>query len=378
MPGLTIGGVERVMLELAKSFCKKGIVVDLVVSDASGPLKNAIPSGVQVIDLKARRVLWSFPRLVKYLRKCRPDAIISAKDYQNIVVLWAVKFSDVVTKTIVTTHIDVSVDWKQSKGLKSRLIPYLVRYCYPWADHVVTVSQGARNSLAKIAGLPMEKIKVIYNPVLTPELLVKADEPLDHPWFAPEEPPVVLSVGRLTEQKDYTTLIQAFALVRKERSARLMILGDGEDRPKLEALVQELGLEGEVALPGFVDNPYKYMKRAKVFVLSSKWEGLPTVLIEALACGCPVVSTDCPSGPAEILEGGKWGPLVPVGDVHSLAKAILQVLERPPDRELLRKRGLEFHVERAVQQYLELLRAYPNNPAARRAMRAQAKCRKAM
>jgi len=355
MPGLTIGGVERVMLELAKGFCKKGIVIDLVVSDASGPLKNTIPSGIQLIDLKARRVLWSFPRLVKYLRKRRPDAIISAKDYQNIVVLWAVKFSGVVTKAIVTTHIDVSVDWKQSKGLKSRLIPYLVRYFYPWAEHVVTVSQGAKDSLSKMARLPREKIKVIYNPVITPEVLVKADEPLDHPWFAPEEPPVVLSVGRLTEQKNYTTLIRAFALVRKKRSARLMILGDGEDRPKLEALVQELGLEGEVALPGFVENPYKYMKRAAVFVLSSKWEGLPTVLIEALACGCPVVSTDCPSGPAEILEGGKWGPLVPVGDAHSLAEAIVQVLERPPDRELLRKRGLEFNVERAVQQYLELL-----------------------
>jgi glycosyltransferase involved in cell wall biosynthesis len=355
MPTLTIGGVERVMLELAQGFCKEGLMVDLVVSDASGLLKKAIPKGVRLIDLKSRRVLWSIFRLVKYLREYSPDVTISAKDYQNIVVLWAVKFSGVATKAVVTTHIDVSVDWKQSKGLKSRLIPYLVRYCYPWADHVVTVSQGARNSLAKIAGLPMEKIKVIYNPVITPELLVKADEPLDCPWFAPKEPPVLLSVGRLTEQKDYTTLIRAFALVRKERSARLMILGDGEDRPKLEALVQELGLEGEVALPGFVDNPYKYMKRSAVFVLSSKWEGLPTALIEALACGCPVVSTDCPSGPAEILEEGKWGPLVPVGDAHSLAKAIVQVLERPPDRELLRKRGLEFSAERAVQQYLELL-----------------------
>jgi glycosyltransferase involved in cell wall biosynthesis len=134
-----------------------------------------------------------------------------------------------------------------------------------------------------------------------------------------------------------------------------MILGDGEDRPELQTLVQELGLEEAVALPGFVDNPYKFMKRADVFVLSSKWEGLPTVLIEALACGCPVVSTDCPSGPAEILEGGRWGPLVPVGDAGSLAKAILQVLERPLNRELLQKRGLEFTVERAVQQYLELL-----------------------
>ncbi|MGB9898186.1 glycosyltransferase [Thermanaerothrix sp.] len=355
MPSLEMGGVERVMLNLAGGLSQKGILVDLVVSDASGPLKNAIPNGVQLIDLKAPRVLRSIPGLVKYLRKCRPDAIISAKDYQNIVVLWAVKLAGIATNVIITTHIDVSVDWKQIKGLKSRIIPYLVRNCYPWADHVVTVSQRARDSLADITGLPMAKIKVIYNPVITPELLVKADEPLDHPWFALGEPPILLSVGRLTEQKDYLTLIRAFALVRKERPARLMILGDGEDRSKLEALVQELGLEEDVALPGFVHNPYNYMKRAAVFVLSSRWEGLPTVLIEAMACGCPVVSTDSPSGPAEILEGGKWGTLVPVGDADLLAKAIVQILERPPNREFLRKRGLEFSVDRAVQQYLALL-----------------------
>jgi len=355
MPSLEMGGTERVMLYLAEGLLQCGFSVDLVVANASGPLKNSVPNEARLIDLKAPRVLRSFPKLVEYFRKYRPDAIISAKDYQNVVTLWAVKISGVATRVIVTTHIDVAVEWKQNKGLKTKLIPYFVRWCYPWANHVVTVSQGAKYSLEKVTGLPSQKIKVIYNPVITPELLAKAEESLNHPWFAPEEPPVLLSVGRLTEQKDYVTLIRAFALVRKKRSARLMILGDGEDRPKLEALVQELGLEGEVALPGFVENPYKYMKRAAVFVLSSKWEGLPTVLIEALACGCPVVSTDCPSGPAEILEGGKWGPLVPVGDAHSLAEAIVQVIERPPDRELLRKRGFEFNVERAVQQYLELL-----------------------
>ena len=355
LPSLEIGGVERVMLLLAEGLSNSGVSVDLVVTNATGPLKNNIPNGVRLIDLKASRALRSLPGLIRYLSKRCPDAIISAKDYQNVVALWAAKLSGVATKVIVTTHIDVAIDWKQKKGLKAKIIPYLVRWCYPWADHVVAVSQGTKYSLEKMTGLPSEKIKVIYNPVVTPELLVKAEEPLNHPWFAPEEPPVLLSAGRLTEQKDYITLIRAFALVLKERTARLMILGDGEDRPELQTLVQELGLEEAVALPGFVDNPYKFMKRADVFVLSSKWEGLPTVLIEALACGCPVVSTDCPSGPAEILEGGRWGPLVPVGDAGSLAKAILQVLERPLNRELLQKRGLEFTVERAVQQYLELL-----------------------
>lgn len=355
MPCLEVGGVEWVMLNLAAGLSRRGLSVDLVVSDSSGPLRQAIPHGVNLVDLKVSRVIRGLPRLVKYLRANRPDGIISAKDYQNIVVLWAVKFSGIATKVVVTTHIDVLAESKKHKGLKSRIILYLMRYFYPWADHVVAVSEGVRESLARATRLPKERIKVIYNPVVTTELLRKAREPLDHPWFAPGEPPVILSVGRLTEQKDYVTLIRAFALVRKERPARLMILGDGEDRPKLEALTRELGLDQDVALPGFVDNPYKYMSRAALFVLSSKYEGLGNVLIEAMACGCPVVSTDCPSGPAEILEGGRWGPLVPVGNEQLLAKAITEVMAHPPERELIQKRGLEFTADRAVERYLQLL-----------------------
>jgi glycosyltransferase involved in cell wall biosynthesis len=199
----------------------------------------------------------------------------------------------------------------------------------------------------------MEKIKVIYNPVITPELFAKAEEPLDHPWFRPGEPPVVLGVGRLTQAKDFPTLIRAFALVRKERPARLMILGEGEERPKLEALVRELGLEEDVALPGFVGNPYKYIARAGVFVLSSAWEGLPTTLVEALALGTPVVSTNCKSGPEEILEEGRWGRLVPVGNIEELAKAIGESLSMP---RLLNGGALDrFRVDIVVDRYLEVM-----------------------
>jgi glycosyltransferase involved in cell wall biosynthesis len=202
----------------------------------------------------------------------------------------------------------------------------------------------------------MEKIKVIYNPVITPELFARAEEPLDHPWFRPGEPPVVLGVGRLTQAKDFPTLIRAFALVRKERPARLMILGEGEERPKLEALVRELRLEEDVALPGFVDNPYKYMKRAAVFVLSSRWEGFGIVLVEAMALGTPVVATDCPSGPAEILENGKWGRLVPPGDPEALAKAILDTLEGGVSRvKATTNVQKRFSMIAIVEQYLKVL-----------------------
>ncbi|MGB2886052.1 MAG: glycosyltransferase, partial [Dehalococcoidia bacterium] len=202
-------------------------------------------------------------------------------------------------------------------------------------------------------GLPRKKIEVIYNPVITPELLEKAREPVDHPWFQPGEPPVVLGVGRLTEQKDFPTLLRAFALVRKERAARLVILGEGEDRPELKALVDELGIAEDVDMPGFVDNPYGYMAGAAVFALSSRWEGLPTVLIEAMALGKPVVATDCPSGAREILNDGRYGTLVPVGDAKRLATGISGMLEHPV--EPLPSWVDRFRPDCTIQAYLKAI-----------------------
>jgi glycosyltransferase involved in cell wall biosynthesis len=185
-----------------------------------------------------------------------------------------------------------------------------------------------------------------------------AEEPLDHPWFAAGEPPVVLGVGRLVKQKDFPTLVRAFARVRERRPARLLLLGETKKprrRRRLEELTRELGVEKDVAIEGFVDNPLPYMKRAAVFALSSAWEGLPGALIEAMACGCPPVSTDCPGGSAEILDQGRFGPLVPVGDDAALAEAIVQQLERPTAPELLEARAREFAVDVAVDHYLEVL-----------------------
>ena len=232
-------------------------------------------------------------------------------------------------------------------------MPWLMKIFYPRADGVVAVSKGVADDLAVVIGLPRERITVIYNPVVTPELLQKAQEPIDHPWFHPGEPPVILGVGRLTKQKDFPTLIQAFALVRKERPARLIILGEGEDRYELEELIRKLGIASDVDMPGFVDNPYKYMAYSTVFVLSSAWEGLPTVLIEAMACGCPVVSTNCHSGPAEILENGKYGKLVAVGDAAGLAEAMVGTLDAPESLNVVR-RAQDFGVEQAVAGYLEI------------------------
>lgn len=353
LPSLHGGGAERVMLNLARGFAERGFKVDLVMARAEGPYLSQLIPSVRVVDLGASRVLTSLPGLVRYLRRERPKALLSALEHANVVALWASKFAVRSTRVVVTVHSTLSRATANAQDLKNQLIPYLLRRFYPWADAIVTVSKGVAEDLQLLVPASRQKIRVIYNPIVTPELLTAGQEPLEHPWFAPGEPPVILGVGRLTQAKDYPTLIKAFALVRRERPARLVILGEGEERPKLEAVVRELGLEQDVALPGFVENPYKYMKKAGVFVLSSQWEGLPTVLIEALALGTPVISTDCKSGPAEILERGLWGRLVPVGDTCQMAGAIYEALQDNRGKGV--GRAMAFSLDVITERYIKLL-----------------------
>lgn len=343
------------MLNLARGFAERGLAVDLVLAKAEGPYLSQVPPRVEAVDLGARRVLASLPGLVRYLRHERPAALLSTLPHANVAALWAKRLSGIPVHVVVRESNALSLVAQHTTLTRVRLLPFLVRRFYPWADGIVAVSRGVAEDLAQITRLPLERIRVIYNPVVTPELLKWAEEPVDHHWFDPGEPPVVLGAGRLTKQKDFSTLIRAFALVRQRRLARLMILGEGGERSSLEALVRELGLVDDVALPGFVKNPYAYMARAAVFVLSSVWEGLPNALIEALATGTPVVSTNCESGPAEILENGRYGQLVPVGDVGALAEAILTALSTAPAVESLQARAREFSLENILDQYLEAL-----------------------
>jgi glycosyltransferase involved in cell wall biosynthesis len=238
---------------------------------------------------------------------------------------------------------------------------------YRGADGVVAVSDGVADDFANVTGFQRSCIRTIYNPVLTPDLSVAAEAAVEDPWLDGDEPPVVLGVGRLTTQKDFPTLLHAFARVRSQRLARLLILGEGDKRSELEALARNLGLAGEVRFPGYVDNPFAYMRRCAVFVLSSAYEGLPNSLIEAMACGAPVVSTDCPSGPAEILEGGRYGCLVPIGDAEAMASAILTILQDAPDTAGTRRRAEMFSVEASSAQYLSLLLGSSAGDQSRRA-----------
>lgn len=356
LPSLRGGGAERVMVDLARGFSKRSVNVDLVLAKAEGPYLSEVPAGVRVVDLRACRVLLALPALVRYLRQERPMAMLTTLCHANIVAVWARCLAGVSTRVVVREANTESLSSANAQSLRGRIMPFLTRRFYPWADAVVAVSKGVAEDLIQNIGLPAWKVQVIYNPVITPDLFAKAEEPLEHPWFAAGEPPVILGVGRLTKQKDFATLISAFSLLHKERAARLIILGEGEDRPKLETQVRGLRLEQDVELPGFVNNPFKYMKRAAVFVLSSRWEGLPNTLIQALSLGTPIVSTDCPSGPAEILEGGKWGRLVPVGDVTALARAIVDTLEQGlPDYEELKGRAVMYALDNIVEKYLEVM-----------------------
>jgi glycosyltransferase involved in cell wall biosynthesis len=358
MPGLYGGGAERTILNLASGLVARGYAVDLVVAEAEGPYVREIPKSVRLVELRERhhksfRTVSIFPALVRYLRHERPDALLSEL-HANIVALWARRFVGIPLRLVITEQNTFSQQNQQLSRFYRLLMLQLVRWCYPWADGIVAVSKGVADDLVQVCGIPRHRIQVIYNPIVTPELEKKTREVPNHDWFGSSEPPVILGVGRLTAQKDFRVLIEALDRVRRTHRARLLILGEGEKRAELEALVKRFKLDGNVGLPGFVANPYSYMARASLFVLSSRWEGLPTVLVEALYCGTPIVATDCPSGPREILLDGQYGRLVPVGDAASLSQAIEATLDARPPR-FPRESWQPFELETVVEQYLGIL-----------------------
>lgn len=398
------GGVQRVFVNLLQGFMKRGFRdLWLILNRAQGPFLNRLPSEVRIVDLHEPDLpfrlsrLWVYLKethvrsswlrgavkahyialkgvgylrrrnlqflllssllslkLADHLRFIQPDALLSAFTC-NISALLARRFWKK-SRITISEHGTVS-SWLPlfpAGGMVLRLMHRL----YPHAHGIVAISQGVAEDLTTLLNLPPDKVTVIYNPIFTPDLLDQAKEPVEHPWFEKRRLPVVLSVGRLAYEKDFPTLMRAFALVRQNRPVRLVILGEGKERENLEQLAEKLGIQNDISMPGFVENPYAFMSRASVFVLSSAWEGFGNVVAEALACGCPVVATDCRSGPREILDNGRYGRLVPVGDHEAMAKAILEALENPDypaDREARLQRAMEFSVDVAVERYLKVL-----------------------
>src|SRR5690606_2659030 len=314
----------------------------LVVCTAEGPYLSQLPPGVRLVDLDVRRVARAIPRLARYLRRERPNGLVAIMDHANIAAIVAKTLARVPTRVVASVHIAVSPHARAIGGWRPHLVRGLLRWVYPHASAVVTVSQGVAEDISVAAHLPMDRVHVIHNPIVTAELKEMAERDPAHPWLRAGEPPVILSVARLEPQKDLACLLSSFALVRRDRRCRLLLLGTGPLRGALEAQAQALGIGTDVRFEGFVDNPFAYMRRAAVVVMSSVYEGFGNVLVEAMACGTPVVSTDCPSGPREILESGRYGLLIPIGASDELAGAILSTLDAPPAPALLRRRAADF------------------------------------
>ena len=354
LPSLNGGGAERVMVTLANGFAARGYAVDLVLATAQGPYLKDVCPDVRIVDLHAGRVIKALLPFARYLRRERPAALLAAMNHANVVAALAHRWSGVASRLVLSERTTISVEAKRERSVTGRIVYQSVPKLYRWADGITAVSQAAARDLERFARLPPRSVLAIYNPFDLERIQSLARVVPSHPWLASSQRPVVLGIGRLTEPKDFPTLIRAFAQSQSRGKARLLILGEGPLRSALQAEAAACGLtEDEFQMPGFVDNPYAFLARAGLFVLSSRWEGLPGVLIEAMACSTPVVSTDCPSGPGEILESGRWGKLVPVGDVVALGQAIDAVLATP--REALpdvRLRAADFDQERAIDAYL--------------------------
>ena len=350
------GGIQRVMLSLAEGLLQLGCRVDLILVRAEGPLRPEIPAGCHLFDLQADHASQSLSKLVNYLKSEKPEVMLSNQTHLNVTAILARILSGGRGRLLLSEHVTIDYSARYPNNWKDRFNPILARIFYHWADGIILVSKEAAQHFLKATHLQEKMVKVIYNPSVSQKLVEQSKKTPDHKWFKSPNTPIILAAGRLTRQKDFGTLLRAFSLVWKRvPSVKLLILGEGEERAKLEQLSVKLGLQDAVQFPGFVINPFAYIANSAVFVLSSRWEGFANVIVEALMCGTPVVSTDCPSGPAEILGGGKYGNLVPVGDPEALAEAILQELKAPHDKNLLMQRANDFSINKILPQYLEAL-----------------------
>ena len=394
---LTGGGVQRNTLNQARVLIARGHRADLVIPCLAGDYRAAIPRGARLyrgrfphtdrtflrtvrragIEVKAMfvnpiavawtglafrrkypgvRVRWqhslyaSVHILNRYLREARPDVLVSTLPGTDVAAVYAAELTGGTVPVVVTVRINVAAGFAPEWLAAARTL-------YPLADAVVAVSGGVGESVQRSLGLDAGRVHVIYNGVPIDSIGRLAREEVAHPWFEDGGPPVILSVGRGAPQKDHPTLVEAFGLARREANARLVILGkhSAPYRARLKSVAQRYGVEDDLGFVDFDENPYRYMRRAALLALSSRWEGLPTVVLEALACGTPVVSTDAPYGPREIL--GCWGDLPPVGDAPALALALVGALRgERPTAEALRARAADFSPEKTADAYESLFK----------------------
>ncbi len=378
------GGIQRGLLNLATGLIERGYEVDLLLRRKRGAMLDQVPPGVRVIEARAfwplaARALYQLPAsaraitktwlltrrprpfysvepLVDYLRAERPVALLATPTTAALAALWAAHLAESDVRVVAREANTLSRQITHQRRAFGKHLPSLIAEWYPRAAGIVAPSQGVAEELAALTGLARDRIETIHNPVDVGRIRALAVESPDDPWLTtPNAPPVVLGAGRLVPAKDFPTLLRAFAGLRRQRPARLVILGEGRERRRLLGLASDLGVREDVRLTGHVANPFAYMARASVFALSSLYEGLANVLREALVCGCPVVATDCPSGSAEVLGHGRYGRLVPVGDAPALGNALAETLEDPRARAAAALSAVSIASSQSIDRYQELL-----------------------
>jgi glycosyltransferase involved in cell wall biosynthesis len=348
-------GVDRIMRNLIPEIAARGYRVDLLQVREHGPYLETLPANVTRIDLGHRHTYSCLPALVRYLRRHRPLLLLSDKDRVNRTALLARWLSGTNTPLIFRLGTTVSINLASRGRFDRWLQRTSIGRLYRFSQRVLVPSRGVADDLSAYTGLSPEKIRVVPSPGIPDDLFDRTLPLPDHPWFREPELPVILSAGELGARKDFATLLRAFTLLRARRPCRLVIIGRGKQREQLLELADTLGIRADVDLPGFVENPYSYMAHADLFAFSSRWEGLGLVLVEALALGTPVVATDCPSGPAEILQHGRFGQLVPVGDPGALARAMEATLDEKKSRDFLQQAATPYTVSAATDAYLSAM-----------------------
>ena len=348
-------GVDRVMKNLLPALAARGFRVDLLRVRGHGPNLQPSEENLRIVDLGSAHAYSSIGPLVRYLKREQPDVLLSDKDRVNRVAILGRVISGTSTRSVVRTGTTVSMDLKGRKPL-NRLSTFLsMRYLYRLADRIILPSSGAVEDFLAVTGLPADLVRAVPSPVRTPELLDRAAQPPEHPWLSRKDVPVVLGIGELSWRKDFGTLIRAFSMIRRDRPSKLIIYGEGRHRQSLQSLIEELGLTYDIHLPGFTSNPYSALANADLYVHSSRFEGSPVALMEAVSLGTPSVSTDCPSGPREILGGGIYGHLVSVGDAVAMGEAMARTMDNPPDRDHIKKASKPFTLEGSTEAYLRAL-----------------------
>ena len=361
------GGAERVAVTLANGLHRNGHNVVFVVVRNDGPFRDRIDPEISVVELKTDRTAAAPFELSRIIGSLRPDIILSHMTHVNVAAILAGLLSGYAQRTVVVEHNQFDKNYAIQKSRAVKLAYKAVKYLYPSAGALVSVSEGVEKTLRTAAGVDHNESYVIYNPVVHENLVSASHEQPDHSWLqGSRQVPTIVSVGSLTEQKDYPNLLHALRILNDKVPVRAIILGEGEERPNLEALIRDLNLTDVVDMPGFVKNPYAYMRSADVFALPSRWEGLPTVVIEALACGARIVSTDCPSGPREILMNGKFGKLVPVDNAMELAHGIVSALKNPVPEHQLMARANMYGMRNALESYEAVFEQLTEDRSARK------------